>query len=431
VRKYFDNFQDPQGDAIEGAAVSVFNPDGTLAVLYATNSLTGAKLSNPVSTDALGYFWFYIPDGRYNIQFSKSGYIQLSLTDVEIADDLAGTVGLDAKVAAAVAAAIAALTIAQGAQGLPGKGLPPGGTAGQIPAKRSNADYDTSWVNQSVASGFRPEVVLTPGVGTVIMDSASSNNFYLTMTGDVLIANPTGYLPGDRIRLIFAQDGVGNHNLTFGNAFKFSGDTAPVFTKSGGTIYRLDLDLITGGQWIITPFIIQYGGTVTQVTGGGILETLYLGYPWEGATPIPAALLDAATLAAYRTAYGSATLGSKRQAGVNNLITQFGTSQTLAIKRDGITEFTVSYNTPMVTVNTGTDIGLTLGSVQSISGMTNGDLTTGNWTAVITSGTHVMTMDVGPAGSGKLLTLSDSTAPGDGLVVSFALIMQRSIDGLV
>lgn len=430
MRKYFENYQDPNGDAIEGASVSVFNSDGTLATLYATNSVIGAKLANPVSTDTLGFFWFYIPDGRYNIQFSKSGFVQQTLNDVEITDELAGIVSLDAKIAAAVATAISGLTVAKGDPGVAGPGLPAGGTAGQIPKKRSNNDYDILWAAESVASGFRPEVVLQQTTGTVLLDAGASNNFFLTMTGDVLIANPTGYGFGDRIRLIFAQDGPGNRNIVFDSNFVFSGNVTPQFTKAGGTTYRLDLDYISTGKWVVTPFIIQYGGTVTQVTGG-VSETLYTTYPWEGATVVPSALLDSATLDAYRTAYGSALLGSKRLAGANNLITQFGTSQVLSIKRDGATQFSVNYNTSMVLVTAGIDVGLTLGSVQSISAMNAADLDTGNWTAVITSGTHVMTMDIGRAGSGKLLTLSDDTAPGDGLVVSFTLLMQRSIDGLV
>lgn len=38
---------------------------------------------------------------------------------------------------------------APGQKGDPGEGVPAGGTTGQVLAKRSNADYDTEWVNQS------------------------------------------------------------------------------------------------------------------------------------------------------------------------------------------------------------------------------------------------------------------------------------------
>ncbi len=37
--------------------------------------------------------------------------------------------------------------------GIAGKGVPTGGNTGQVLAKKSNADYDTQWVNQSGGGG--------------------------------------------------------------------------------------------------------------------------------------------------------------------------------------------------------------------------------------------------------------------------------------
>lgn len=42
---------------------------------------------------------------------------------------------------------------APGAPGADGVGVPPGGTTGQVLAKKTNADYDTEWVNQSGGGG--------------------------------------------------------------------------------------------------------------------------------------------------------------------------------------------------------------------------------------------------------------------------------------
>lgn len=49
-----------------------------------------------------------------------------------------------------------------GAKGEPGEGVPAGGAAGQVLAKKSGTDYDTEWVNQTGGSG---------GGGTVAIDN--------------------------------------------------------------------------------------------------------------------------------------------------------------------------------------------------------------------------------------------------------------------
>ena len=42
---------------------------------------------------------------------------------------------------------------APGAKGDPGEGVPAGGTTGQVMKKKSNADYDTEWADESGGSG--------------------------------------------------------------------------------------------------------------------------------------------------------------------------------------------------------------------------------------------------------------------------------------
>lgn len=43
--------------------------------------------------------------------------------------------------------------VGQITQGPPGPGVPPGGAAGQIPVKRSDADFDTVWMDVELAGG--------------------------------------------------------------------------------------------------------------------------------------------------------------------------------------------------------------------------------------------------------------------------------------
>lgn len=47
----------------------------------------------------------------------------------------------------------------KGDQGDPGVGVPTGGTAGQVLAKNSSTNYDTSWVDQTGGSGSAVDLV--------------------------------------------------------------------------------------------------------------------------------------------------------------------------------------------------------------------------------------------------------------------------------
>ena len=58
----------------------------------------------------------------------------------------------------------------QGPQGETGVGVPTGGTAGQVLAKRSGTDFDTEWVNQSGSGGTSAYIITDPnGDGNIII----------------------------------------------------------------------------------------------------------------------------------------------------------------------------------------------------------------------------------------------------------------------
>jgi hypothetical protein len=91
MKKYFDFITNKQGDAIAGAMVEVFNSNGTYATVYSDNGIT--VQANPMTTDASGYFDFYVADGRYNITTSGVKITTKTITDVLIVDPL-GSLGL-------------------------------------------------------------------------------------------------------------------------------------------------------------------------------------------------------------------------------------------------------------------------------------------------------------------------------------------------
>lgn len=54
---------------------------------------------------------------------------------------------------------------------------------------------------------------------TIITDSTLSNHFYVNLTGNRTLANPTGPRPGQRIVFEFIQDATGSRTITLGSKF--------------------------------------------------------------------------------------------------------------------------------------------------------------------------------------------------------------------
>lgn len=71
---------------------------------------------------------------------------------------------------------------------------------------------------------------------TVTPDASTSNNFKLTLTGNVTIANPTNLGDGMVLNLIIKQDGTGGHTITLGSKFKWPGGTVPTWVTTANAI---------------------------------------------------------------------------------------------------------------------------------------------------------------------------------------------------
>ncbi|MFT8736595.1 MAG: carboxypeptidase regulatory-like domain-containing protein [Zymomonas mobilis] len=65
--------------------IFVYKTDGSLASLFSDNGTTA--ISQPLRTDSLGYFEFYVADGLYNLTISYGGKIQITLSRVQIYDE--------------------------------------------------------------------------------------------------------------------------------------------------------------------------------------------------------------------------------------------------------------------------------------------------------------------------------------------------------
>lgn len=69
--RYESEVTTTRGDAVGSATVTVYLEDTTTkAALYQTSSVSGATQSNPLYTNALGRYSFFIEPGIYDIQIS-------------------------------------------------------------------------------------------------------------------------------------------------------------------------------------------------------------------------------------------------------------------------------------------------------------------------------------------------------------------------
>lgn len=82
MQKYFDNVISSNGTPLSGASIQVNVSGGSAATIYSDNGIT--VRSNPVLTDSLGYFEFYVANGNYNLIVSKAGYPSVTRSDVTI-----------------------------------------------------------------------------------------------------------------------------------------------------------------------------------------------------------------------------------------------------------------------------------------------------------------------------------------------------------
>jgi hypothetical protein len=80
--------------------------------------------------------------------------------------------------------------------------------------------------NQSVAP------VTASTSGTYTPDASASNNFQITMTGNLTLANPTNLTAGMVLNFELIEDGTGGRTITLGSNFKFPGGTVPTWVTT-------------------------------------------------------------------------------------------------------------------------------------------------------------------------------------------------------
>lgn len=74
---------------------------------------------------------------------------------------------------------------------------------------------------------------------TVTPIFGTNNNFTLTLGGNRAIANPTGPTPGQSGTIYLIQDSTGGRTLTWGNTWRFQGNTAPTLSTAANSVDML------------------------------------------------------------------------------------------------------------------------------------------------------------------------------------------------
>jgi hypothetical protein len=71
---------------------------------------------------------------------------------------------------------------------------------------------------------------IVPSGPNLDVNASLSNSFYVSMTGNFNLINPTNGRDGQVIRFIFVQDGTGGRTLQFGSQFIFPGGNVPILS---------------------------------------------------------------------------------------------------------------------------------------------------------------------------------------------------------
>lgn len=73
------------------------------------------------------------------------------------------------------------------------------------------------------------EYVTTSYASTVTLDFSTGFNFYILLTGNITLANPTNTKPGQSGIILLQQDGTGGRTITLGSNFKFANGVTPTY----------------------------------------------------------------------------------------------------------------------------------------------------------------------------------------------------------
>ena len=96
---------------------------------------------------------------------------------------------------------------------------------------------DSSPTNLYVSGSSASNIVALGNTNaTTTLDFSSGNDFSFTLTGSIVLANPTGVTTGQSGVIYIQQDGSGSHTVGFGSHWDFPSATAPTLSTGANAL---------------------------------------------------------------------------------------------------------------------------------------------------------------------------------------------------
>jgi hypothetical protein len=157
---------------------------------------------------------------------------------------------------------------------------------------------DTKFITPKRLKDWRTPVALVDGA-TITPDGATGVNFYVTLGGNRILANPTNFNPGQFGVIHVTQDGTGTRTLAFGANWKFGStsiagnvlsvaagatDAIHYYVRADGTITSFIVQNLTGSPTRLKLDNLSNVNMTTPPTDGQILTYDNATGKWKPAT---------------------------------------------------------------------------------------------------------------------------------------------------
>jgi hypothetical protein len=144
---------------------------------------------------------------------------------------------------------------------------------------------DTKFITPKRLKDWRTPVSVADAA-TITLDGTTGVNFYVTLGGNRILANPTNFNPGQFGVIHVTQDGTGTRTLTFGSNWKFgstsiagnvlsvaagSTDAIHYYVRADGTITSFIIQSLTGSPARLKLDDLSNVNMTTPPTNGQVL----------------------------------------------------------------------------------------------------------------------------------------------------------------
>jgi hypothetical protein len=223
MQKYQDVVLNQNGNVVVGAQITVRTLAGDIVPVYGANNTSSPDI-NPLTTDTLGRFAFYAPDGRYNLSVSLAGAVVATVTDILLEDPLDGSDAVFGDVT------VTGNLEVQGGLEV-GDPIPSAIPDGAVTAEKIDPAYDATLVKlagaQTITGPKRGQITAN---ASLTFDLAVTNNFSRTTSGAGTL-NFTNITAGQSGFILL--DNSGGHTISAAATTKVSASFLAAVSTAG------------------------------------------------------------------------------------------------------------------------------------------------------------------------------------------------------